>query len=120
MKTLTDAELNKLSTHRLINILRIVQKHYSNIAHHYGRRCCEMCHEYVGDDWEKDVGQYLKPSKEYMNRIKAVLETRSHCDNAHKPRIRKNTRWGTIVVRQTGKWTAEIVKTLIPNPYLIR
>lgn len=77
-KTLTDAQLNKLITNRLLSLLHKIRAIESAIGHYDGPRCCEICHEYIGNDWENDVGIHLQPLNEYIERIKKVLATREH------------------------------------------
>jgi len=75
---LTAEQLNKLSTPRLLNVLKSARAVHSAIGHYRGPRCCELCHEYIGSDWENDVEVPRRPVKEYMDKIKAVLATREH------------------------------------------
>lgn len=77
-KFLTDERLQKLNTPRLLNVLRSARARHSSIRNHAGPRCCELCHEYIGDDWENDVEKPAKPYKEYVEQIKAILATREN------------------------------------------
>ncbi|RDJ35393.1 MAG: hypothetical protein DWQ19_11295 [Crenarchaeota archaeon] len=81
-------QLQKMATNRLYVIFRMVTAHLDNIYSHYGWRCCEMCLEYVGDNWEEDVGQYARPVKEYRDRIKTILDSRE--DLKKKPKWRRH------------------------------
>lgn len=85
---LTDEALGKMATHRLIGLLRLVGAKISHIENYYGRRCCEICCEYIGNNWEEDVGQYVRPLREYRLRIKQVLSTRE--DSSKKPKWRRH------------------------------
>lgn len=83
---LNQEELQPLATNRLLALLRKVRAQHSAIAHYAGPRCCEICHEYIGDDWEKDVAPLLAPYKKYVDDIKAVLATREHVDKRRGPK----------------------------------
>jgi len=74
----TDEELRGLATNRLLAILQQTRAIISGIYTYAGRRCCEVCHEYIGDDWEKDVKEPARPWEEYRDRIKEVLAERGH------------------------------------------
>lgn len=73
---LTDEQLNKLSTQRLFTLFKSVRAIISCIFNYAGRRCCEICHEYIGDDWENDVVKEAEPYEKYQDRIKAILDKR--------------------------------------------
>jgi len=70
----------KMATKRLIAVLRLVHSRVRHIYNHYGTRCCELCHEFVGDDeeWQTEVVDVAKPLDGYLERIKAILATRGH------------------------------------------
>jgi hypothetical protein len=55
------------------NLLYIRRKLNALIS---GRRCCNLCWEYIGDDWENDVGKHLSAYQEYLKTIKEILVTR--------------------------------------------
>lgn len=80
MNILTKEQLLATPTKRLLAILKVARAIRSDIANHAGYRCCEICHEYVGEDWEKDVGIPLKPWKDYCNLIKEILKDRPHVE----------------------------------------
>lgn len=83
-KMLTDEQLQKLATNRLLAVFQMVRATISCIYTHYGHRCCEICNEYIGDNWEEDVHQHAVPLEEYQNRIKAILNTREHVDRTRR------------------------------------
>jgi hypothetical protein len=70
--------LRTLPTHRLLAVLRSVRAVLSSIYHYRGSRCCELCHEYIGDDWERDVKAPARPLEAYQSQIKEILSTRPH------------------------------------------
>lgn len=75
---LNEEELEKLPTNRLLSILRGLRAITSAITHYEGHRHCEECHEYMGDDYEKEVVQVRKPYRIYFQRVKKVLAKREH------------------------------------------
>lgn len=75
---LSRSELEKKSTKHLLHILKTCTAKISSISHYAGLRCCEICHEYIGDDWENDVGKPMKPFKQYKSLIKNILKDREH------------------------------------------
>jgi hypothetical protein len=79
-KMLTVEEMEKLSTPRLLNVLKIARALESDAQLSRGRRCCEMCKEYIGEDYEKDVAEPTRHLTNYKNRIKKILNTREHVD----------------------------------------
>jgi hypothetical protein len=70
----TDDELKRMSTGRLYRMFQ----HFRAIANpcNWGPRCCEICHEYIGSDYEKDVIIPSRPYAEYAERLKVELRTR--------------------------------------------
>jgi len=80
MKFFSKEELESLGTKRLLTHLKFVNIELSIIYNNYGHRCCEICHEYIGNDWEKDVGQYARPVEEYRKLVKSVLAGREHIE----------------------------------------
>ena len=77
---LPNQELHNKSTKHLIYILRRVTAVISSIHYHKGNRCCDICHEYIGDNWENDVEKYKKPYIKYKATIKSILKTREHVE----------------------------------------
>ncbi len=73
LKKLTVEQLKNLNEARLKNVLKSVQAVASSIQTYNGPRCCEECHEYIGDDWERDVLRYLRPVVAYKERVLSVL-----------------------------------------------
>ena len=98
MKFLSKEELESLSPKRLLTHLKFVNIKLSTIYNYYGHRCCEICHEYVGGDWERDVGQYAKPVEEYKKLVKSVLS-----DREHLPRKKRKTTVKRIRLRGNGR-----------------
>lgn len=93
----TDEELKQMPTHRLYQLF----KRFRAIANpvNWGRRCCEICHEYIGDDYEKDVIIPSRPYAEYADRLKAELNTRPD-QFTHRQKKRVNRRPATIKRRR--------------------
>ena len=77
-------QLRKLSTQRLLYVLRTVTARISFIDNYYGPRCCEICHEYLGNNWEEDVAQHSRLYVERHTEIKAILATREHIERKPK------------------------------------
>jgi hypothetical protein len=78
------SDLKNLPTKNLLRHYRSVRATYSFILNYYGERCCEECHEYVGCDWGRDVGQHANPVKEYKCIVKKELDSRPDqftCEN---------------------------------------
>lgn len=78
MKFLNKEKLNQLNTTRLLAHLKVVNIRISNIANYCGTRCCKVCNDYIGSNWEQEVGIYLKPVEEYKILVKNILNTRKH------------------------------------------
>lgn len=91
---LSDQELKKKETKHLIRILRSVTAVISSIYFYAGPRCCEICHEFLGDkeEWEEYVVIPSKPLEEYRNRIKEILSTREHIDRKVKGRKQRKSK----------------------------
>jgi len=77
-------EPEKLNTKRLLSVLKKARAHRSSIANYHGPRCCEVCHEYIGDDWENDVGKFLRIYDDYMDKLKTILKDREHIERKKK------------------------------------
>jgi hypothetical protein len=75
---LSNAELEKLSTPRLLKVFAKARAFHSNVLSHFGDRCCEECNEYIGLDWENDINRYAKVIKPYKEKIKNILSKREH------------------------------------------
>jgi hypothetical protein len=73
-------QLEKRNTRNLLYILRKVTALISGISHYGGWRCCEWCHEFVGDDedWQTNVVEARAPYIEYKKLLKEILATREH------------------------------------------
>lgn len=78
MKFLSKTQLEALTTRRLLKLYGVIRAKVSGILYYSGPRCCEICHEYIGDDWQKDVGDVAAPWEEYKALIKDILSTREH------------------------------------------
>lgn len=74
-KELSREELLAMPQKPLFFHYRAVRAFASYILHYYGRRCCEVCREYIGNDWEKDVGTFLTPVEEYQKLVLCILQT---------------------------------------------
>jgi len=70
--------LEKLPTKRLLGVLKKVRAKISSIEHYYGHRCCEICHEYVEDNWEEDVQVFADLYESYLKKVKNLLAKREH------------------------------------------
>lgn len=70
--------LNKMPTRRLLKHLKSVTAVISSIHNYAGPRCCEVCHDYVGFDWENDVKIPVRKFVDYKTVVKSVLATREH------------------------------------------
>ena len=79
LNILSKKQLESLNTKRLLMVLKSARAVESGILYHHGPRCCEICHEYIGDDYENDVLRVARPITEYKNLIKEVLSKREHC-----------------------------------------
>jgi hypothetical protein len=71
-RLLTEEQLLKLPVHNFLRLMRKVQAYRSYIYHHFGNRCCNTCHKYIGKDWYDDVGQYLIVHDDYLRLLKKV------------------------------------------------
>lgn len=87
-KILDETTLRKLSTVRLLSVFNSARAVTSCIYHYAGRRCCELCHEYIGDDYEKDVVIPARPYAEYEKLIKSILSERENVKKKQKKRRR--------------------------------
>lgn len=83
LKMLSDTELKKLNTKRLLGCLnsaRAVEQAEQKRLEMDGW-CCELCKEWIsGESYEKKV---IKPTIHltyYKNRIKKILATREHVE----------------------------------------
>lgn len=72
----TDEQLKQMPDEALHNLYRYVKKELIRIKNTNGPRCCNLCHRYIGDNWEKDVGQFTRPVRAYLNRIIDVINSR--------------------------------------------
>lgn len=70
--------LNKMPTRRLLGHLKSVTAIISCIFNYAGPRCCEVCHDYVGFEWENDVKIPVRKFVDYKTVVKSVLVTREH------------------------------------------
>lgn len=84
MKLLTDAQLEKLNTKRLLALLKVVRKvelrTQHSFAHAAGGMCCEVCNEWI-DGEEKYRRDVLVPTAYltvYKDTIKKILKNREH------------------------------------------
>jgi hypothetical protein len=73
-------KLNELNTQRLLQVFNKARAYHSNICNYWGDRCCEICHEYIGCDWENDVGKYARVLQNYKTEIKKILNGRENVE----------------------------------------
>lgn len=66
--------LKKLNIPRLQNVLKKACAAEKRVYLFAGRRCCELCCEYIGDDWENDVEKVAAPFTSYKKLVISVLE----------------------------------------------
>jgi hypothetical protein len=80
MKFLTEDKLRKMSTKRLLNILKMTRAERSNIYAHAGHRCCEVCNEFIGNekDWEEQVEKLAMPYNKYFDLLTKILSEREN------------------------------------------
>ena len=69
---LTKEQAMKLTWPRLKNLMSSVRAHISGIRTYAGRRCCEVCHEFIGTDeeWEREVAVPCKEPQAYFDMLK--------------------------------------------------
>lgn len=84
LKILSEAELKKLNTKRLLGCLktaRAVEQAERNKFISYGW-CCEVCKEWIlgEEEFEKRVVEPTAHLTAYKNLIKKILETRENVD----------------------------------------
>jgi len=101
---LDNEKLKKLATHRLLVHYRIVRHNLKMIYIWYGRRCCGMCCEYIGDDWENDVLVYARPLEKYKKKVKAELDTRENIPEKKKRKPMIHKRKIHLKTRGRGKF----------------
>ncbi len=81
---LTVNELKRLSTGRLLNVLKSARAIFNAERNKLKAQewCCSMCKVWVGTDaaYETQVVLPLKHIENYIGRIKNVLKTREHID----------------------------------------
>ena len=75
---LTREQAMKLTLSRLKALMSSVRAVISNIALTSGPRCCTICNEYIGPDWERDVGVLLRPHEAYFDMLKDVSKSFPH------------------------------------------
>lgn len=83
----TDEELDQMSHGRLYRHFTAARTEASRVMNYYGIRCCEICKEYVGYDWERDVGQHLRIAEDYRDRVKAALQRRPYQDFSKRAKV---------------------------------
>lgn len=86
-------QLKKMPTHRLLGHLKSVNAVISSIHNYAGPRCCEICHDYIGDDWENDVKIPVRKYVDYKTVVKSVLATRENIKTTKRlPTFRRTKR----------------------------
>lgn len=78
IEPLTDEQLDSMRHEQLYHHFKQVRAFASTIINHWGRRCCEICKEYIGSNWEEDVGEPYKVAKAYRDQVKAALLRRPY------------------------------------------
>ena len=78
MKFLSKEKLKKLNIPRLKNVLKLANKEKNCIFRNAGPRCCEICNEYIGDNWEKDVVIPAKPYTNYCQLVLSVIHAKTN------------------------------------------
>ena len=87
---LSDKELNKLNEKRLRNVLNSARAVANNVLSSLGPRCCEICNEYIGDDYERDVVIPAKKYTDYRDKIKNLLNSKyGKKENKKEPELIK-------------------------------
>lgn len=86
----TNEQLKAMPHESLWYLFRLVRSQLSRIYHYAGRRCCEECHDYIGDDWENDVGKPAMPVKAYFERVKAELQSRPYMSFTKKAKSERS------------------------------
>ncbi len=87
----TDEQLKEMKTAALYHLFRAVRAKESRIYNYAGPRCCEICHEYIGNDWQREVVDVAKPYTEYKGRIKRELDSRpDQFTHRNKRRLKQN------------------------------
>lgn len=84
LKMLSQSQLEKLNTKRLLGVLKVARAVESAERHRlasYGW-CCEICKEWMrGEEaWEKEVVKPTAHLTGYKNRIKKILATRENVE----------------------------------------
>ncbi len=79
-------QLDHMSFERLMRHRKVLRAVIGQMSRTLGHRCCELCNEYVGDDWENDVGQYVEPYQRHLDEVKDVLRGKPHRDS---PKMRR-------------------------------
>lgn len=83
----TNDALKNLGTHQLMSHLGEVRAYRSNHSNRAGHRCCEICNEYVGPNWETEIQPVLDEYDAYLKKIKDVLSTREHIPNKQEAKV---------------------------------
>jgi hypothetical protein len=82
LQMLSERELNKLTTKRLLGVLARVRavRHCERRWRIAQRWCCEICKEWLGtkEQFEEEVNKPTAHLTGYMNRVKEILATREH------------------------------------------
>lgn len=74
----TKEELARLSHEHLYRLFVHIRSVISSIYYYAGNRCCEICHEYIGDNWARDVGKPAKKYEDYLEEIRSELRRRPY------------------------------------------
>lgn len=81
----TEEDFRSRPSKNLSRYLRMARDYAYYIHSCYGPRCCEECHEYIGDDFENDVMVYWRPVQEKIHLIAKILTERGDHGKFKKP-----------------------------------
>ena len=70
---ITESDIRNCGVSSLRGILKSLRAQSSNIKNNWGDRCCEICNEYIGDDWENDVAKHARPFDDRIRIVKKIL-----------------------------------------------
>ena len=88
---LSTTQLSKMTTARLFSYMDRIRSIRSSISCNYGPRCCDICHEYIGEDWENDVSIHLKPFDLHLFEIRTVLKNHPRFFKANNKKFSEHT-----------------------------
>jgi hypothetical protein len=77
----TKEQLELKHTKALLSHLNDARAYRSIISSYEGKRCCELCHQFISDNLQTNAKVELDRYDAYINIIKSVLSTREHVPN---------------------------------------